>query len=271
MDSAIRTHRLVFAAFASMFFISTSNAAVIVSHSGAVDPTGEGFGPFQTFGGVEGTDQTHGASTGAWNIDTTPGTTNHYGFYERPHSGADITALSDPSNSVLFTMTFKILVDETRDVNGSFAVSGAFSIGSNLGNTNNNEWLFLMGLNATDDLVIRPFLGSPMTFASGLNTFHTLRLEDLDGDDVSGIAGLQRDFDIYVDNVFQFTWAGAPGTPDRLFFGEASGNEAQATSVDWSVFRLETAPIAVPEPNSLVLLMIGLVPMLRRLRMNGVK
>ena len=272
MKSSIRTQIFVLVILVNISFGSMARSAVIVSHTGNADPTGENFGAFQTFGGVEGIDQTHGSSVGndAWNINTTPGTDNHYGFYERAHSPAELADLSDPANAVVFTTTFKILVDETRDANGSFAVGAAFSIGSIATNVN-NEWLFLMGLNSTDDLIIRPFGGSPMTFANGLGTFHTLRLEDLDADDVNiGLTGLQRDFDVYVDNVFQFTSVGAGGTASRLFFGEASGSEAQATSVDWSSFRLETIP--VHEPSAAILFGLGTVGtcrLARRKRVSG--
>jgi hypothetical protein len=261
----IRGLLVVLAAIVGLAFVKSAEATVIVAHVDDNNPTTEGFTFHPT--GTNITDYTVGAvndgGTLAWNIDTTPGlvTAPNRAFYQNPYTAGEITALSDPLNQVIFTATFRVLADNLKSVNPGSGITAVVDF-------NTSQWLFQMGLNSANSLVIKPSGQSNIVLASG-SAWHTIELRDLDADDVSGSAGLQRDFDVYVDNVLQLTnWAGVSiATSNRVFFGDSDfSTQNEETSVNWSLVKLETTPIPVPEPTSLSLLLFGISGLWRAAR-----
>jgi hypothetical protein len=244
----IRSILVVLGAIVGVAFVKSAEAAeatVIAAHVDNNNPTTEGFALSTT--DVNITDYTVGPVNDsgilAWNIDTTPGANTSRAFYQQPHSAGEITALTDPLNQVIFTATFRVLADNLRSVNGSDAIDVFFGI-------DNVEWLIQMGLNSADALVITPSGQSNIVLANGF-AWHTLELRDLDADDVSDAAGLQRDFDVYVDNVFQFTWGGVNSASlNRFGFGEIFNAADDETNVNLSLVKLKTTPIPIPKPTS---------------------
>lgn len=227
-----------------------ATAAPIVQHTGANDPTTEGF-TYGTNGAsvvTSGVTNDNGTGLDAWIVDDNGA---NFGLYYKGFSAAERTSLL-ASN---FTGTMRLRVPDI-----STSPAGAVLFDVNLGPTN-RRFLIYFGTNANGELTIAYNDGSALQTIAGASNqaYHTVRL-DYDF--------ANADADVFVDNTLAkanytgFTSGGSNQNGNangQVQFGSGSGaGQGQG--------NYNLVSVAIPEPASLALLGLGGLLMLGRRR-----